>query len=166
MPVSFHTPSTEAGVDKSQGEWNTPTRARVRVLKLAGTSQSDIRRLTNVPQRSQARIFKELPVERLNCTQNGRIEKDRGPGRHRTGRPPTVTKLQLQHIIEAMQGRYVIRAVSWHELAVRYKLQVKVRRLKELINGMGYYKCKACQRAWIERKRADTRKTFSKEHLN
>ena len=65
-----------------------------------------------------------------------------------------------------MQGRYTIRALSWDELAVRSKLQVKGRRLKELMNGTGYYKCKACQRASIDRKQADTRKAFATEYLN
>ena len=123
MPVSFYTPPPEAGVDKSQGEWNTPTRARVRALKLAGKSQSDIRKLTNAPQRSQAQILQEVPVKLLNRTQNGGIEKDRRPGKLRTGRPPSVRKIELERIIGAMQGRYAVRKLSWSELAARYKLR-------------------------------------------
>jgi hypothetical protein len=146
------TPQTPKRKTKRR-EWDTPPRVRVRILRATGLSTNETREITGVPRRTQYRIRHALSDRRD------------GAAIH-PGRPPSVTEPMLWHIIEDIQGRFNERTLSWDELAAKHKLPIKGRRLKELMNAIGYTKCKACQKSWMTQRQADDRVQFALAYIH
>ena len=85
----------ELDVPEHIAKWDTPDRAAVRQLRLAGHTQSSIRELTGLAERTQ-RKWKNVPSTRR-------------AGKHRPGRPPKIDQDTVQKMIKSLKGHYYIR---------------------------------------------------------
>ncbi len=78
--------------DDKRKEWNTPSRVRIKQLRLEGNSTSDICCKTWVPKSSQYTFYKS--------------GSSRRSGKTRSGRPTKLGQDTIEKMIKALKGHY------------------------------------------------------------
>jgi hypothetical protein len=136
-------------VANHKGEWDTPTRSRVKALFEVGWTRSAIKKATKVPARSQRKI------------QSG---PDRRPGKKRSGAPKKLSQRDLRTIIRYLTKSFETRQSTWQQLAYDYGHGCHPDTVKHALNREGYYKCKACQMTFLTNDNVANRLAFAKAH--
>jgi hypothetical protein len=85
------TPDLEDNRPSAKAEWTTPTRARVKQLRIAGHKASEIRQQTGVPERTQTTMIKASV---------------RRPDAERSGRPSKLDDDTVKKMINTLEGSY------------------------------------------------------------
>jgi hypothetical protein len=142
------TPANER-VANHKGEWDTPTRSRVKTVFEVGWTRNAIEKATKVPARSQRKI------------QSG---SDRRPGKKRTGAPKKLSQRDLRTIIRCLTKSFEARQSTWQQLAYDYGHGGHPDTVKYALNREGYYKCKACQMTFLTNDNVANRLAFAKAH--
>ncbi len=142
------TPDLEDNRPSAASEWTTPIRARVKQLRKSGFSGLDVRKETGVLQRTQLTWLK-APVRR--------------PGAERSGRPIKLDEDTVKKMVKHMEGHYDRRIWSWQDCVTEFQLNCCSTTVKNHFNQAGYYKCRCCQKSWINQKQADARKDTCEE---
>jgi transposase len=142
------TPDLEDNKPSAPSEWTTPSRARVKQLKKVGFSALDIQKETGVPRTTQY-TWLNAPVRR--------------PGADRSGRPTKLDQDTVKKMIKSMEGHYDKRIWKWKNCVDEFELDCGADTVKNHFNQAGYYKCRCCQKSWINQNQADTRKNTCEE---
>lgn len=142
------TPDLEDNKPSAPSEWTTPTRARVKQLKKNGFSALDIRKETGV-SRSTQYLWLNAPVRR--------------PDAERSERPTKLDQDTVKKMIKSMEGHYDRRIWKWQDCVDVFQLNCTAVTVKNHFNQAEYYKCKSCQKSWINQDQADTRKNTCEE---
>ena len=144
------TPDLEDNRPSAPSEWTTPSRARVKQLKKVGFSALDIYKETGVPRTTQYRWLEDnAPVRR--------------PGAECSGRPIKLDQDTVKKMVKHMEGHYDRRTWTWIDCVTEFQLDCCPATVRNHFNQAGYYKCRCCQKSWINQNQADTRKNTCEE---
>ena len=144
-------PNAPARPRETRTEWPTPTIARVREMKDAGASASEIQKKHGVLPRTQRYILKH------------HLQSDRRSGRCRRGRFFQISQSSLHKMEAHIQGRYKKRTLDWEELGIETDVHANARIIKKRMNNAGYRKCHACKKKWLSEANIQKRWTAAEE---
>ena len=125
----------------ARGEFHTPTRVRVRALDSAGQTQSQIKRSMLAKHGiiiSQPTISRIIASCRNRRDQSGRI-----------GRPRKLTDRSARYLARLATRGWVDRRLTYKQLIKRMGLNVSTRTVQRALKKIGYRRCVACSRPFI-----------------
>lgn len=133
-------------------EWDTPTRAKVRALRAAGKSYKEI---------------KDAIGGRLQRSTIQRIIKAPSSKRSRKGKqykPKKLTLRDIRQIRRYVEASWDHRCASWARIKADLNLNTFTTCIRRTLKTLGYHRCIACPRPFINRKQALKRLYFCKKH--
>lgn len=142
-------PEAYKRVEQSKGEWDTPTRVRVKTLHEAGFSRTTIKQRTNVPIRTQ---------------QSQALQDYRRPGKNRPGAAQVLTPKDLRAIVRYIKKSFKIRQITFQQLAHDYGHGCHPDTIKRALTNEGIHKCRVCQMTWLSDDNVANRLAFAKQH--
>jgi len=150
IPLNKMPPITKKSkCEVKRKHWDTPARTKVLILKDEGYSDRTIEQITGVPKSTVARICKNRK-ERRN--------------KHRTGRPPKLTKHDTRRILAIATNNWEGRKLSYHQLAKEAGVTASGKTVKRALRKRGYRRCRACRKPFISVQNQWARRGYAREH--
>jgi hypothetical protein len=126
--------------------WRTPARSKIRGMRAAGKSYSEIKKLTGLERSTIQGIIKG-PSSRT--TRKGK-----------TFKPTLLKKSDIQRIFCFVSESWTNRTKSWARIKAELFLEASSTTIRKTIRKHGYRRCVACRRPFISRKQAEKRLAF------
>jgi transposase len=125
---------------KEGGEWNTPTRSRVRTLFLEGKSDRKIVKETGIPRSSVQRIRKEKSSRR---SRKGKVYK-----------PRMITVHKIRQYICYISRDWSTCRLPFVQVKAQLGVKASVRTIRRELRRAGYRRCIVYPRPYILYKQA------------
>ena len=141
----------------SRGEFHTPTRVRIRAFDSAGQTQSQIKRSMQAKHGvviSQSTISRILASSRNRRDQSGRIR-----------RPRKLTDCSARYLARLATRGWVDRRLTYKQLIKRMGLNVLTRTVQRALKKLGYRRCVACSRPFINKAQRRKRLAWCLQHI-
>ena len=134
----------------SNSNWDTPSRAKIRVLAKTGHSQREISRLCNVPQSTVNRIIKGKSSRRSR--------------KGKTYKPTLISKREIRRIIRYISRSWEGRRVTYAQIRSTCHITASTSTIQRALKRAGYRRCIACPRPFINAKAAKKRLSFARKY--
>jgi transposase len=130
--------------------WDTPSRAKIRVLAQTGLSQRKISQLCNVPQSTVNRIIKGKSSRRSR--------------KGKTYKPVLITKREIQRIIQYISRSWEGRRATYAQIKSTCHITASTSTIQRALKRAGYRRCIACPRPFISALAAKKRLAFARKY--
>ena len=144
--------SSPAKAHKPNTEWDTPTRAKIRSLRAAGKSYREIRKLTD-NKLSRSTIQKII-----------KASSSRRSRKNKTYKPKLLNARDLRRIQRYVETSWETRVASWAAIKRDLNLNVSASTIRRALKTLGYRRCIACPRPFINKEQAKRRLQFCINH--
>ena len=142
----------------ARGEFHTPTRVRIRAFDSAGQTQSQIKRSMQAKHGvvvSQSTISRIIASSRNRRDQSGRI-----------GRPRKLTDRSARYLARIATCGWVDRRLTYKQLIKRMGLNVGTKTVQRALKKLGYCRCVACSRPFINKGQQRRRLAWCLQYVN
>src|SRR5450432_1644353 len=137
-PLAAHAPN---------GNWATPTRAKVRMLYKSGKGYKQIRNETKLSTSTIRNIIKSGSSRR---TRKGKVYKK-----------TLVSTRDLRRVFRYVAASWDNRRASYARIKAECNIKASTTTLRSALKAAGYRRCVACPRPFISRKQALKRLKFA-----
>lgn len=142
----------------TRGEFHTPTRTRIRAYDAAGLSQTEIKRAifkNHSITIHQSTILRQLARGRNRRNQSTRI-----------GRPRIISDRSVRYLARVATRGWGLRQITYKEIATSIGLNVSKYIVQRALKKLGYRRCVACSRPFINATQAKKRLAFAIKYLH
>jgi transposase len=133
-----------------KSNWDTPTRAKIRVLAQEGLSQREIGRKFGIAQATVNRIVNSKSSRR---TRKGKVYK-----------PTLISKREVRCIIRYISNSWEGRRVTYPQIKIACHIDASATTIRRALKRAGYQRCIACPRPFINAKAVKKRLDFARKH--
>ena len=142
---------------RERGEFHTPARVRIRTYSAASLSQSQIKR----------KMFQDhgIKVSQPTISRIIQSEKSRRDQSGRTGRPHKLTGRTARYIARLCREGWNGRRMTYKCLAKALVLNVSHRTIARALKLIGYRRCIACRRPFINQNQQRRRVRWAIQHM-
>ena len=137
-PLTVHAPNAN---------WDTPTRAKVRMLHKSGNGYKRIRKKTGLPKSTIRNIIQSKSSRR---TRKGKTYKK-----------ILVSTRDLRRVFRYVSASWDNRRASYARIKAECNIQASTTTLRRALKAAGYRRCIACPRPFISKKQAKRRLNFA-----
>ena len=135
---------------RSNSNWDTPARAKVRVLAQTGLSQCKISQLCGIPQSTVNRIIKGKSSRRSRKGNNYK--------------PTLITKREIRCVIRYISNSWEGRRATYPQIKATCHIGASSTIIRRALKRAGYRPCIACPRPFINAKAAKKRLDFARTY--
>ena len=142
--------SPPATLRAPKSNWDTPTRAKVRLLYKLGNGYDAIRNQTGMPKSTIRNIIKSHSSRR---TRKGKSYKRK-----------LISTRELRRVLRYIAQSWETRRASYARLKAECHINASTTTLRRALRAAGYRRCVACPRPFISRKQALKRLAFARKY--